>query len=417
MSDFSRAPLEVLQASLQKGYVGLHVEQGVPILDRDLNLQHDLLAATARSLFGRYVGDGLAAAADGFAVTALPSGQSSQDFRIAAADGGPGSFLVGGIEVTIPTAVNYSGQAGVAALTTPGAPQPDPRVDTVYLDVFLVDVDGAADPELTNALDVGMQTSIRLRPAWVVRVAEGAPLPDPPAGHNFCVLAELGRPRGVDTIEQSMIKDMRQPGLTMSDLVRRVAVIERVLLVPAFGPIPFSPPRALVNQTITINGANFTVGGSTTVLFGDRPATLVGTSSATQLQARVPPEVVPPATAFVDVPITVRNAGGSVTSDDTFRAARVVPAPQFATPAFPPNGPEGQPIALKGTNFGWPPVKVRFEGATTDSSPVGTPTDTQIDVVVPGDLTQPAETKDVHITVTTAGGSITSTAVFRIIGV
>ena len=112
MSDFSRAPLEVLQASLQKGYVGLHVEQGVPILDRDLNLQHDLLAATARSLFGRYVGDGLAAAADGFAVTALPSGQSGQDFRIAAADGGPGSFLVGGIEVTIPTAVRR--QAGLS---------------------------------------------------------------------------------------------------------------------------------------------------------------------------------------------------------------------------------------------------------------------------------------------------------------
>ena len=54
MSDFSRSPLELLQVSLQKGYVGLHVEQGVPILDRDLNLQHDLLAATARSLFTRY---------------------------------------------------------------------------------------------------------------------------------------------------------------------------------------------------------------------------------------------------------------------------------------------------------------------------------------------------------------------------
>jgi IPT/TIG domain len=416
MSDFSRSPLELLQTSLQKGYVGLHVEQGVPILDRDLNLQHDLLAAIGRSLFTRYIGDGLAEAADGFAVTALPSGQNKQDFRIAAAGGGPGSFLVGGIEVTIPAPVNYSDQAGVASLTTPAAPQPDPRLDTVYLDVFLVDVDGAADPELTNALDVGMQTSIRLRPAWVVRVAEGAPPPAPPAGHNFSVLAELRRPRGADTVEQSMIKDMRQRGLTMSDLVRRIALIERVLLLPAFATPPFSPLRHTVGQVITINGTNFTVGGSaTTVLFGDKPAQVVGTPSATQLQARVPADLVPTGTPFVDVKITVRNAGGAVTSDDTFRAARVIPAPEFASPPFPANGPAGQDIPLNGTNFGWPPVKVRFEGATTDSPPVGTPTDTQIDVTVPTGLAQPGQPRDVHITVTTAGGSDTSREVFRII--
>jgi IPT/TIG domain len=417
MSDFSRSPLELLHASLQRGYVGLHVEQGVPILDRDLNLQHDLLAASARSLFTRYVGDGLAASADGFAIAALPSGQNKQDFRVAAADRGPGSFLVGGIEVTIPASVNYSGQAGVVALTTPAAPQPDPRVDTVYLDVFLVDVDSAEDPELTNALDVGMQTSIRLRPAWVVRVSEGTNLPEPPAGHNFSVLAELRRPRGADTVEQSMITDLRQRGLTMSDLIRRITVIERVLLLPAFATTPFSPPRGIVGQLITINGTNFTVGGSaTTVLFGDRPAPLAGTPSATQLQARVPADLVPSGTAFVDVKVTVRNAGGAVVSDDTFRAARVVPAPAFASPPFPPNGPAGQTIRLNGTNFGWPPVAVRFEGASTDSPPVGTPTDTRIDVTVPTNLASPGQTKDVHITVTTVGGSITSTQLFRVIG-
>ena len=421
MSDFSRSPLELLQASLQKGYVGLHIEQGVPILDRDLNLQHDLLAATARRLFTRYVGDGLAAAADGFAVTALPSGQNSQDFRIAAADDAPGSFLVGGIEVTIPTAVNYSDQAGVAVLTTPAAPQPDPRVDTVYLDVFLVDVDGATDSELTNALDVGMQTSIRLRPAWVVRVAEGAPRPEPPAGHNFCVLAELRRPRGADTIEQSMINDMRQQGLTMSDLERRVALIEQALLLPAFAATPFSPPFGVAGQLITVSGTNFTVGGSPTVLFGDKPARLEGTPSATQIQARVPADLVPTGTAFVDVKITVRNAGGGAAiSDATFRVARVVPAPQFASVApFPPNGPTGQRIRLNGTNFGWPPVTVKFEGATAELPPDGTPSDTHIDVTVPTNLTPPlppGQTRDVRITVKTAGGSQTSTQFFRIIG-
>src|SRR4051812_19056469 len=105
MADFSHDPLELLLANQQKGYVGIHVEQGVPVLDRDLNLLHDLIAATVRAVVTRYIGNGASAGADGFAVQALPAAQNSQDFRIAAADGGPGSCLVGGIEVTIPAPI------------------------------------------------------------------------------------------------------------------------------------------------------------------------------------------------------------------------------------------------------------------------------------------------------------------------
>ena len=50
MSDYSTSPQDVLLANQQKGYVGLHIEQGVPLLDRDLNLLHDLISATMRSL-------------------------------------------------------------------------------------------------------------------------------------------------------------------------------------------------------------------------------------------------------------------------------------------------------------------------------------------------------------------------------
>src|SRR5262249_37072997 len=96
MSDYSVSPLDLLVANQQKGYVGLHIEQGVPLLDRDLNLLHDLIAATVRSVVTRYIGNGIAAGADGFAITALPAGQNSQNFRIAAAGANPGSCLVGG---------------------------------------------------------------------------------------------------------------------------------------------------------------------------------------------------------------------------------------------------------------------------------------------------------------------------------
>jgi hypothetical protein len=179
MSDYSASPLDFLLANQQKGYTGLHIEQGVPVLDRDLNLLHDLVTAGIRALFTRYVGSGVAAGADGFGIQALPAGQNTQDFLITAPAAGPGSILVGGLEVTITAAVNYASQ-GIAPLTTPQPTQPDPRPDTVYLDVFLVEVDGTADPDLNNSQDVGMETSVRLKPAWLVRVAEGVPVPLPP---------------------------------------------------------------------------------------------------------------------------------------------------------------------------------------------------------------------------------------------
>ncbi len=414
MSDFSRPPLELLQSNLQKGYVGLHIEQGVPILDRDLNLLHDLLAAGLRNLFARYIGDGVAAGADGFAVQAMPSGQNRQDFRIAAAEGGSGFLLVGGVEASIEQSIRYSEQTGLPALTTPGAAQTDPRDDTVYLDVFLTDVDATADPELGNALDVGMQTAIRLKPAWTVRVAEGVTLPKPPAGHNFSPLAQLRRPRGVDTVEPSMITDLRQRGLGLSNLLRRLTRLEEILTLPAFTTPAFTPPRGIINQLTTINGTNFTVGGvaNVRVLFGDR-SVVPTTASATQLQARVPAELVPTGTAFVDVKIAVHTKGGSVVSEETFRAAKVVPIPAFGTPPFPPNGPVGQSIRITGTNFGWAPVTVKFD--TTDASVIGTPSDTQIEVMVPPSLVTAGQPRDVRITVTTAGGSIVSSQFFRAI--
>ena len=62
------SPLDLLVASQGKGYVGLHIEQGVPLLDRDLNLLHDLVAASVRSVITRYIGNGIAAGTDGFAI-------------------------------------------------------------------------------------------------------------------------------------------------------------------------------------------------------------------------------------------------------------------------------------------------------------------------------------------------------------
>jgi hypothetical protein len=413
MGDFSRAPSDVLLDNQQKGYVGIHIQQSVPLLDRDLNLLHDLVAATMRTLIGRYVGSGLPAGASGFAIQALPSGQNTQDFRITAGDAGPGVILVGGVEAVIPAAISYSGQPGVPALTTPGTAG---RTDIVYVDVFLNEVDSTTDATLSNSQDVGIETSVRLVPAFVVRVAEGvttpAGLPAPPAGHAFAPLARLQR-TGAATIDASMIGDLRQRRLTVADLERRMSLLERVLLLPAFvtPPLPqFIPKSGDVNQAITLNGSNFNV-GSIQVQFGALPAAVVGTPTATRAVALVPGGLTP-AGVPVAVPVTVTTAGGTVVSDELFTA---FPAPAFASPGgqlSPMHGPPGTQVTLTGFNFNVGTPQVQF--GTLPATLVGTPTATQIVAQVPAGLVPAGSTTaDVKVNVTTSAGSIASDDNFR----
>ena len=413
MSDYSVSPLDFLLANQQKGYTGLHIQQGVPVLDRDLNLLHDLVTAGIRELFIRYVGSGLAAGTDGFGIQPLPAGQNTQNFQITAPAAGPGSILVGGLEVTITAAVDYASQAGVTPLTTPQPTQPDPRLDTVYLDVFLVEVDGSTDPDLNNSQDVGMETSVRLMPAWTVRVAEGVPVPQPSAGHAFCPLAGLSRPRGVATIDQTMLTDLRQRRLTVSDLEQRLSLLERILLLPAFVPPPaaqFTPKSGVIGEAITLNGTNLDV-GSPQVQFGNLTALIVGTPSSSQLVAQVPGGLTPGGTA-AGVQVTVSNAGGSVVSDESFL---VFPAPAFAAPGSqftPVHGTAGTQVTLSGFNFNVGTPQVLF--GTVAATVVGTPTATILTVQVPTGVVPSGQSNaNVNITVSTSQGSAVSDDVFR----
>ena len=96
MTDFSKLPDDVLATNRDKGYVGMHFEQGVPVLDRDINLLQDLLTTTVRSIVTRYIGNGIASGGEGFGIGALPA---ANDFQILAGGSPPGTCLVGGIEV------------------------------------------------------------------------------------------------------------------------------------------------------------------------------------------------------------------------------------------------------------------------------------------------------------------------------
>jgi IPT/TIG domain len=411
MGDFSVSPTELLAANRQKGYVGLHVEQGVPVLDRDLNLLQDLIVAQIRELFSQFIGDGVPAG-EGFGIVALDS--PGADFMITAGAAGPGVCLVSGLQVTIPAPIRYLQQAGVPALTTPTDAQPNPRLDLVYLDAWVDEVDSSTDPDLGNDHDIGIQTATRLQIRWQVLVAEDGPVPAPAAGHVHYPLARLARPRGEAPITARIITDLRQRRLTVSDVVNRMALIEGVLLLPSFDKAPrpqFVPPTGVVNQAITLNGNNFNV-GTIKVFFGTQEAPLVTATSATRIVVRVPAGLTPQGKP-TQVKITVSNQGGSAVSEDVFV---VRAAPAFADPGSqftPRDGTPGTRVTLSGFNFDVGTPRVTFNGVP--ATVVGTPTATSLVVQVPAGVVPPGSTTaDARITVATEQGSDTSDDIFKV---
>jgi hypothetical protein len=399
MTDFSRSPDEVLADNVSKGYVGLRIEQGVPILDRDLNLIQDLASVVVRSIVSRYIGGGLPAGSEGFAVAPIPA--ASNNFRILAGSALPGTCLVGGIEVAIAADVVYTAQAGVPALTTPTLAQPNPRDDTVYLDVGLQTVDGTSDADLLNPADIGTQTSVRLRPVWVVRVAENATSPPAPApGRSHLVLARLKRDRGVATIDAKMIADVRQTRLTLGDVEQRLSNMERLLLTPALDTPSFSPVVGFAGQAVTLKGRNLNL-APVQVLFGAVAASVTSVAP-TQVVTAVPPGVAG------SVPVTVITTGGSVTSMATFLILGGPPTFAPSPNQFSPKvGPVGQAVTLSGTNFNQAPVQVQF-GAVTAA--VNSSTTTQIVTQVPA-----GAAGALKIRVTTPAGTVLSNDNFTVL--
>ena len=223
--DYSTPPAEALGQALERGYVGVRIEQGAPVLDRDLTLLGELALATFRAVAARYIGDGVAAGSDAFAIGPA---EDDNDVEILAGPRPPGVFLAGGLEASISEPLRYRDQEGVPELTSPASPQPDPREDTVYLDVWLAEEEGAGDGTLLNPDDFGMRTSTRTAPAWRVRVAEGGEPPEPEPGHRHHPLAQLQRPRGESRITADQIRDLRRTRLNLVDVEERVEVLERL---------------------------------------------------------------------------------------------------------------------------------------------------------------------------------------------
>jgi len=309
MTDFSVEPGQVLADNLAQGYVGMHFQQGVPILDRDLNLIQDLAAATVRRILADYLGSGVAPVStsdgtvtnDAFLVKAAAAAQNN-DFVISAGSAPPGRGLVNGLEATITADLAYTAQLNVDPQQDVDPLQPPAagdRTDTVFLDVFLTTDESG--PVMDNADDVVVQTSVRLRPSWLVRVAVGTrDVPPAALGHGHLPLAQIARRAGSAHISSADITDRRPFLFSASDL-------RRILLDPA---VSTSTPAGKVGDNITITGRNFQIAADdkVTVLFDATPAVEL-TITPTSLTVRVP-VFAPALTGSPVLPLTVRTEYG-----------------------------------------------------------------------------------------------------------
>jgi len=178
-------------------YVGIRLQQGVPLLDRDWNELEDIRRYEEAMLRKWYVGNGTPD--DGYKISVVePPGN---DFKIAA-----GRCMVNGFEVVNDKEICYTDQADVKPLSAG-----TDRTDTVYLDVWIEEVTGAEDPALKNSQDVNVPTCERHKLEWRVRVGKESKGEE---FHHYYDLAEIRWADGL-IIE---VKDLRTTKLTLASV-------------------------------------------------------------------------------------------------------------------------------------------------------------------------------------------------------
>lgn len=245
-------------------YVGVRLQQGVPIVDADENEREDIRRFELRAFLKWFVGDGVPEGNDGFRIEALPPGaESATDFIIRA--GGPpapagtgnvekalkyvGRCLVDGYDVIIEDDVRFTeqplhaSQPGAAALAAaygvpPVSPLHPADGGVVYLDVWHRLVTPTEDPELVHP-GLGTESCSRHRREWVVRVrlGSGAPAPgetDYLDGHSYYALAYIVRTHPDFILRADSIKDLRGS---------RLLVPPATIINDAFGTQPLDYRR------------------------------------------------------------------------------------------------------------------------------------------------------------------------------
>jgi IPT/TIG domain-containing protein/uncharacterized protein DUF6519 len=431
-------------------YVNVRLQQGVPLIDADWNELDDIRKFEVRAFLKWFVGDGVPAGSDAFRIegtgdtnnfrilsgvdkTTIPAGVSNQELGLRYV----GNCLVDGLDVTIRGDMWFTDQAWhasknpsaqllaetanggvITALTTPTTA----GTLVIYLDVWERLITVADDPTLALP-GIGIESCARIKREWAVRVDTSLPAPGAVAGHSYYELAALTRRANDGIVNPGDIADKRTTRLTLSDLLRRVSLIEQATIIPAFdAPVhpdsQFSPTSGNIGTTITLHGRNFLL-SKPRVFFGSVEAPVIATINSNtfkgfELTANVPSGVT------AESKITVQTDGGTAISDSLFT---VIGAPSFAAPGsqFTPTGAlPGQQVTLTGSNFNGNnlsvvliPVANATDQGIAPASVTPNPTGTQITITIPTPPT-PAGYGLYHIRVSTAAGVAPSDDAFTL---
>lgn len=234
MGDYSRNTFRLTNVMYQvltgetvtdpRHYVGLALQQGVPLLDADWNDSYEIRQRELELLVRDVIGNGVPGVGQGFRIDAV---EQANDFAILA-----GLLILDGWQVINPKLILYSQlprfEGGGTDLSTPSGN----RSDIVYLDVMEEEVTAYgsnADERLVNET-IGIETATRIERRWTVRVAEnhtdfGALALNEP-GHKYYPLARLKR-NSSDHVEAPMIEDLRRLGLNFADSIKAPMYISR----------------------------------------------------------------------------------------------------------------------------------------------------------------------------------------------
>ncbi len=192
-----------------KRYFYMMKEQGVPVLDEEFNLLQEIQITYLRRFIQDMLGDG--SPNNGFSIIGT---DANNDFTISGGDNtldGAGHFYIAGYLIVLPSNTTYLAQPiNPPALTTPASA----RTDTVYLDVYLDEVNPVDDASMVDPT-INVETSRRLQLKWEIKVAENA-LDAPPAytdsnglSHYTHAVATLNR-TATSAISAGMVTDIRR---------------------------------------------------------------------------------------------------------------------------------------------------------------------------------------------------------------
>jgi hypothetical protein len=194
-------------------YIGIRLQQGVPLLDRDWNELEDIRRYFERMLRRHYIGQGVPGSGD-FQITA---GNNPNDFLI-----GAGRCMVNGHDLYNDNPIHYTKQPHrPEALSTPQIDE----VLSVYLKYNINRIDSSDEEWLGNTQDINMETCLRDRLDWEVCVLPESSAPP----LNSYLLANIKREARNKEITDAMIEDRRRTCLNLEKVVDTTENLQEML--------------------------------------------------------------------------------------------------------------------------------------------------------------------------------------------